>query len=56
LQIDCLRLARDPRAVCKTERVVNAVEDGIFLDDEIYDRLCCASARATSISSGEHRA
>jgi hypothetical protein len=33
-----LRLARDPRAGSKTERVVNAVEDGIFLANQIYDK------------------
>jgi hypothetical protein len=33
-----LRLARDPRAGSKTERVVNAVEDGIWLANQIYDK------------------
>ena len=33
-----LRLARDPRAGSKTERVINAVEDGIFLANQIYDK------------------
>jgi len=33
-----LRLARDPRAGCQTERVINAVEDGIFLANQIYDK------------------
>ena len=33
-----LRLARDPRAGCRTERVINAVEDGIFLAHEIYEK------------------
>jgi hypothetical protein len=33
-----LRLARDPRAGCQTERVVNAVEDGIWLVNQIYDK------------------
>jgi hypothetical protein len=33
-----LRLARDPRAGCRTERVINAVEDGIFLAHEIYKK------------------
>jgi hypothetical protein len=33
-----LRLARDPRAGCQTERVVNAVEDGIWLANQIYDK------------------
>jgi hypothetical protein len=35
-----LRLARDPRAGCQTERAVNAVEDGIFLalpDEAVSD-------------------
>ena len=31
-----LRLARGPRAGCLTERVINAVEDGIFLAKQIY--------------------
>ena len=30
-----LRLARDPRVGSKTERVVNAVDDGIFLANQI---------------------
>ena len=33
-----LRLARDPRAGSQTERVVNAVEDGIWLANQIYDK------------------
>lgn len=33
-----LRLARDPRAGCKTERVIDAVEDGIFLANQIYEK------------------
>jgi hypothetical protein len=33
-----LRLARDPWAGCQTERVINAVEDGIFLANEIYEK------------------
>jgi hypothetical protein len=33
-----LRLARDPRAGSKTERVINAVEDGIFLANQIYNK------------------
>jgi len=33
-----LRLARDPRAGSKTERVTNALEDGIFLANQIYDK------------------
>jgi hypothetical protein len=33
-----LRLARDPRAGSKTERVINAVEDGIFLANQIYEK------------------
>lgn len=33
-----LRLARDPRAGCLNERVINAVEDGIFLANQIYDK------------------
>ncbi len=32
-----LRLARDPRAGHKSERVVYAVEDAVFLANEIYD-------------------
>ena len=32
-----LRLARDPRAGSKTERVIDAVEDGIFLANQIYE-------------------
>ncbi len=33
-----LRLARDPRAGSKTERVIDAVEDGIFLANQIYEK------------------
>ncbi len=33
-----LRLARDPRAGCLTERVIHAVEDGLFLANKIYDK------------------
>jgi hypothetical protein len=33
-----LRLARDPRAGSKTERVIDAIEDGLFLAHEIYDK------------------
>jgi hypothetical protein len=33
-----LRLARDPRARNKTEHVIDAVEDGIFLANQIYDK------------------
>jgi hypothetical protein len=33
-----LRLARDPRAGCLNERVIDAVEDGIFLANQIYDK------------------
>jgi len=33
-----LRLARDPRAGCLNERVINTVEDGIFLANQIYDK------------------
>jgi hypothetical protein len=33
-----LCLARDPRAGSKTERVIDAVEDGIFLADQIYEK------------------
>ena len=33
-----LRLARDPRAGSQTERVIDAVEDGIFLANQIYDK------------------
>jgi hypothetical protein len=32
-----LRLARDPRAGHKSERVIYAVEDAVFLANEIYD-------------------
>lgn len=32
-----LRLARDPRAGHKSERVIYAVEDAIFLANYIYD-------------------
>jgi hypothetical protein len=30
--------ARDPRAGSKTERVINAVDDGIFLANQIYEK------------------
>lgn len=33
-----LRLARDPRAGRLTERVIDAVEDGIWLANQIYDK------------------
>jgi hypothetical protein len=33
-----LRLARDPRAGHKSERVIYAVEDAVFLANEIYDK------------------
>jgi hypothetical protein len=33
-----LRLARDPRARCLTERVIYAIEDGLCLADQIYDK------------------
>ena len=33
-----LRLARDPRAGCLTERVIYAIEDGLFLANQIYDK------------------
>jgi hypothetical protein len=33
-----LRLARDPRAGCLTERVIDAVEDGLFLANQLYDK------------------
>jgi hypothetical protein len=33
-----LHLAHDPRAESKTERVIDAVEDGIFLANQIYDK------------------
>ena len=33
-----LRLTRDPRAGSKTERVIDAVEDGIFLANQIYEK------------------
>jgi len=33
-----LRLARDPRAGSRTERVIDAVEDGIFLANQIYEK------------------
>ncbi len=32
-----LRLARDPRAGHKSERVIYAIEDAVFLANEIYD-------------------
>jgi hypothetical protein len=32
------QVKRDPRAGCQTERVVNAVEDGIWLANQIYDK------------------
>lgn len=34
-----IRLARDPRAGHKSERVIYALEDAVFLANEIYD-LC----------------
>ena len=33
-----LRLARDPGAGSKAERVIDAVEDGIWLANQIYDK------------------
>jgi hypothetical protein len=48
-----LRLARDPRAGCKTERVIDAVEDGIFLADQIYRKAMLRFGRGISISGGE---
>ena len=33
-----LRLARAPRAGCLSERVINAVEDGIWPANQIYDK------------------
>jgi hypothetical protein len=33
-----LRQARDPRAGCLTERVIDAVEDGLFLANHLYDK------------------
>jgi len=33
-----LRLARDPIAGSKTERIIDAVEDGIFLANQIYEK------------------
>jgi hypothetical protein len=33
-----LRLARDPRAGSLTERVIYAIEDGLFLANQIYDK------------------
>ena len=33
-----LRLARDPRAGCLTERVIDAVEDGVFLANQVYEK------------------
>ena len=33
-----LRLARDPRAGHLSERVIYAVEDGVFLANQIYDK------------------
>jgi hypothetical protein len=32
-----IRLARDPRAGCKSERVVQALEDSVFLANAVYD-------------------
>ena len=47
-----LRLARDPRAGCKTQRVIDAVEDGIFLANQIYEGSA-ALRPGTLISNGE---
>jgi hypothetical protein len=33
-----LRLARDPRAGCRTEGAIDAVEVGIWLANRIYDK------------------
>ncbi len=33
-----LRLARDPRAGCQTGRVIDAVEDGVWLANQIYEK------------------
>jgi hypothetical protein len=33
-----LRLARDPRPGHKSERVIDGVEDAVFLANEIYDK------------------
>jgi hypothetical protein len=49
-----LRLARDPRAGSKTERVIDAVEDGIFLANQIYEKALLHFGQGTLIPSGEH--
>jgi hypothetical protein len=33
-----LRLAHDPRAGCLSERVIYAIEDGVFLANQIYEK------------------
>ena len=33
-----LRLAREPRAGSKTDRAISAVEDGLWLANQIYDK------------------
>ena len=48
-----LRLARDPRAGSKTERVIDAVEDGIWLAHQIYDKALLRIGQGTSVSSGK---
>jgi hypothetical protein len=48
-----LRLARDPRAGCLTERVIDAVEDGLFLANQLYDKALLRYARATWTFGGE---
>lgn len=41
-----LRLARDLRAGSKTERVIDAVEDGIWLANQIYDKATVGKSLA----------
>ena len=48
-----LRLARDPRAGCLTERVIDAVEDRISLANQIYDKALLGSVREMWIIDGE---
>lgn len=47
-----LRLARDPRAGSKTERVIYAIEDGEWLANEIYDRALERFGRGHMSTSG----
>jgi len=50
-----LRLARAPRAGSQTERVIDAVKDGIFLANQIYDKALLGSAKGILTLSGEYR-